>query len=156
MSSSQECFEVAQTRGESTSKRDGERDGKVPSALSRGSGERRMLLQVSPRPGAPGAPSTSSDRAQWVWYGPAMGAAFPGHSFAPPWLERFLSSLWFPSQRQCPAAGWERPVEEASCLSRAAMLEEGKLCRTTRPTVGLQHTGATDFGADNPSLALPL
>jgi len=70
-----------------------------------------MLLQVSPRPGAPGARSTSL----WVRYWPAMGAAFSGHSFAPPWLQRFLSSLWFPSQRRCPAAGRERPGEEASC-----------------------------------------
>lgn len=97
-SSSQECFEVAQTRGESMSKRDGERDKKVPPTLSRSSGEQRIPLQVSARPGVPGALSTSPDGTQWAWYGPAMGAAFPAHSFTPPWLERFLSSLWFPSQ----------------------------------------------------------
>lgn len=132
MSSSQECFEVVQTREETTSKRDGERDEKVPFALSRSGGERRMLLQVSLRSGAPGALSMSPDGALQVWYGPAMGAAFSDHSFAPPWLEHFLSSLWFPSQCQCPAAGWERPgEEEASYLPRAAMAEEGELRRAT-------------------------
>lgn len=97
-SSSQECFEVAQTRGESTSKRGGERDEKLPPILPRSSGEQRILLQVSPLPGVPAALSTSPDGTPWAWYRPAMGAAFPAHSFTPPWLEHFLSSLWFPSQ----------------------------------------------------------
>lgn len=141
---------MAQTREESTSKRDGKRDEKVPSALSRGSGEQRMLLQVSPHPGAPGALSTSPDGTQRVWYGPAMGAAFSGHSFAPPWLERFLSSLWFPSQCRCPAASWERPGEEALCLPRAAMPEEGKLSCAT----GGQEEGDPPLGCSTPGLPI--
>lgn len=101
-----------------------------------------MLRQVSPHPGAPGALSTSPDGALRVWYGPAMGAAFSGHSFTPPWLKRFLSSLWFPSQRRCPAAGWERPGEEASCLPGAAVLEEGELRPATRGGRRETHRGA--------------
>lgn len=111
MGSSQECFEVAQNRGESTKKkrwREGREDAICPL--------QRMLLQVSPCPAEPGALSTSLDGALRVWYGPTMGAAFSGHSFAPPWLECFLSSLWFPSRCRCPAASRERPGEAASHL----------------------------------------
>lgn len=72
---------MAQTKGEHTSKRDGERDKNMPSALSRGRRELRMLLQEGPHAGALGALSTSLDGAQ---YRPAMRAAFSGHSFAPP------------------------------------------------------------------------
>lgn len=71
-----------------------------------------MLLQVNPHPGAPGALSTSLHGARCVWSRPALGAASPGHSSAPPWLERFLCSLRFPSQRRCPAAAGERPGQE--------------------------------------------
>lgn len=151
---------MAQTRGESKSKRDGERDKKVPPVLAKGNGERRMTLQVSPHPGAPGALSTSPDGALWVWYGSAMGEDFSGHSFTPPWLERFLSSLWFPSQRRCPAAGWERLGEEASCLPGAAVPEEGELGHATwggrREThAGLWHTRVCQFGHRHPLPRFP-
>lgn len=119
-SSSQECFEVAQTRAESTSKRDGERDEEASAALFEGSEERRMLLQVS------SLPSGSQHVPRWGptgLCGASHGSSFLWPQFAPPWLKRFLSSLWFPFQRRCPAAAWERPGE-ASCPRRLST-EEG-------------------------------
>lgn len=108
-----------------------------------------MLRQVSPPPGAPAAPSAYPRGSQWVWYRPVMGASSSGHSFAPPWLELFLSSLWFPSQCRCPAASWERPGEEASCCPGVAVPEKGELCRATE---GGREEGEPPSGCSTPGL----
>lgn len=130
----------------------------MPSALSRDSG--KLTVQVSPHPWAPGALSPSQDGALWVWYRPAIGAAFSGHSFTPPWLERFLSSLWFPSQCQCPAAGWERPGAGASCLPRLPCRRRAS-CAVPHgvgggtPPLALQHTGSAILAKTPPLPRFP-